>query len=79
MNKDPDILIYSTDNHTFLDNIMKTLGREPNKGRVCLESKSVHIDLDLADLIERARFGFIPLGLAARYGINRLIDSRNCS
>jgi DNA polymerase elongation subunit (family B) len=29
-------------------------------------------------LIERARFGFIPLRIAAKYGINRLIDSRNC-
>jgi DNA polymerase elongation subunit (family B) len=32
----------------------------------------------LAGLIERARFGFLPLGMVARYGINRLIDSRNC-
>jgi DNA polymerase elongation subunit (family B) len=74
MNKDPDILVYSTDNHTFVDDIIRTLGREPNKGRVCLESKS----LDLAGLIERARFGFLPMGQAARYGYNRLIDSRNC-
>ncbi|MGB7954946.1 MAG: DUF3800 domain-containing protein [Candidatus Nitrosopolaris sp.] len=29
-------------------------------------------------LIERARFGVLPLGLAVRYGISRLIDSRNC-
>ena len=43
-----------------------------------LESKSFHVDLYLAGLIERARFGFLPLSLAARYGINRLIDSRNC-
>ena len=85
MRKDPDILIYSTDNHTFLEEIitkMRTLrydiGREPNKGRVCLESKSFHSDLDLAGLIERARFGFLPMGQAARYGYNRLIDSRNC-
>jgi DNA polymerase elongation subunit (family B) len=34
--------------------------------------------LDLPALIERARFGFLPLGLAAHYGMNRLIDSRNC-
>jgi DNA polymerase I len=31
-----------------------------------------------AGLIERSRFGFLPLGMAARYDINRLIDSRNC-
>jgi len=34
--------------------------------------------LDLACLIERAQFSFLPLGQASRYGINRLIDSRNC-
>ncbi len=64
------------------------IGREPSapgktnkatvKGRICLESRSFHTNLDLAGLIERARFGFLQLGLAARYGINRLIDSRNC-
>lgn len=45
---------------------------------MCLDSKSFHQDLDLVALIERARFGFLPLSLAARYGVNRLIDSRNC-
>jgi DNA polymerase elongation subunit (family B) len=30
-----------------------------------------------AGLIERARFGFLPLDMAAKYSINRLIDSRN--
>jgi hypothetical protein len=48
------------------------------EGRICLNNKSFHSDLDLAGLIEKARFGFIPLSLAARYGIGRLIDSRNC-
>jgi len=52
----------------------------PNKieGRVYLSNKSFHSDLDLVGVIERARFGFLPLCLAARYGISRLIDSRNC-
>ena len=31
-----------------------------------------------AGLIELCRFGFITLDLAAKYGMNRLIDSRNC-
>src|SRR5262249_35359570 len=47
-------------------------------GRVYLHNLSFHVDLDLASLIERARFGFLPLSQTARYGINRLIDSRNC-
>ena len=29
-------------------------------------------------LIERAQFGFHPLSSAARYGMNRLVDSLNC-
>jgi DNA polymerase elongation subunit (family B) len=90
VNKDPDILISAGDNYNgvfkHLITKMSTFGfdirREANKssvkGRVCLESKSFHTDLDLGGLIERARFGFLPLGLAARYGINRLIDSRIC-
>jgi DNA polymerase elongation subunit (family B) len=50
------------------------LGREcGTQGRVCLESS-----VDLPALIERARFGFLPLQLASRYGMNRLIDGRNC-
>jgi DNA polymerase elongation subunit (family B) len=32
----------------------------------------------LAGLIERCRFSFLTLDLAAKYGINSLIDSRNC-
>jgi DNA polymerase elongation subunit (family B) len=29
-------------------------------------------------LIERAQFGGLPLSSAARYGMNRLVNSRNC-
>ncbi len=59
------------------------------RGRICLESSdgsgginrqqhSVFDSFGLAGLIERSKFGFVPLRIAARYGINRLIDSRNC-
>ncbi len=53
------------------------------KGRISISSsyyrRSTFFDqFGLAGLVERARFGFLPLGMAARYGINRLIDSRNC-
>jgi DNA polymerase elongation subunit (family B) len=52
------------------------------KGRICISSSyrySTYFDqFGLAGLIERARFGFLPLGMAARYGINRLIECRNC-
>jgi DNA polymerase elongation subunit (family B) len=48
------------------------------EGRICLSNKSFQNDLDLVHLIEKAQFGFLQLILAARYGISRLIDSRNC-
>jgi DNA polymerase elongation subunit (family B) len=61
------------------------LGRDKNtnktnkiEGRVYLSSKSFRSDLDLVSLIEKAQFAFLPLTLAAQYGISRLIDSRNC-
>jgi len=48
------------------------------EGRVYLTNKSFHSDLDLVSVIERAQFGYLPLSSAARYGMNRLVDSRNC-
>jgi DNA polymerase elongation subunit (family B) len=52
------------------------------KGRICISSsyrKTTYFDeFGFAGLIERARFGFLPLDMAAKYSINRLIDSRNC-
>jgi DNA polymerase elongation subunit (family B) len=33
---------------------------------------------NLVGLIERARFACVPLALAARYRVSRLLDSRNC-
>jgi DNA polymerase elongation subunit (family B) len=47
------------------------------RGRICISSSyrhSTYFDqFGLAGLIERARFGFIPLRIAAKYGINHLI------
>jgi DNA polymerase elongation subunit (family B) len=58
------------------------IGRDNNanmiKGRVHLNNKSFYCDLDFETIIERARFGFLPLSLAARYARNRLVESRNC-
>jgi DNA polymerase elongation subunit (family B) len=60
------------------------------KGRICLGSSGggssdrinrqrllAFESFGLAGLIERSRFGFVTLEMASRYGINRLIDSRN--
>jgi DNA polymerase elongation subunit (family B) len=54
------------------------------KGRLSFGSKtrnrySSALDkFGFAGLIELCRFGFLPLDLASKYGMNRLIDSRNC-
>jgi DNA polymerase elongation subunit (family B) len=56
----------------------KTDKQNKIEGRVYLSNKSFHSDLDLVGVIERSRYGFLPLSSAARYGMNRLVDSRNC-
>jgi DNA polymerase-2 len=59
-------------------------GRDWIKGRLAISNKTVNRYSSILDrfgfagLIELCRFGFIPLDLAAKYGMNRLIDSRNC-
>ena len=61
------------------------LGRDKNttktnkiEGRDYPSNKPFYSGSDLVGLIERARYGFLPLSCAARYGISRLVDSRNC-
>jgi DNA polymerase elongation subunit (family B) len=86
---DPDIVI-STEQHYRSTGIMQyllarmnelgidvALGRSDSnnniEGRIYIDDNS-----HLVEIIEKARFSFLPLGLAARYSISRLIDSRNC-
>jgi DNA polymerase elongation subunit (family B) len=63
---------------------LKHHGRFWIKGRVAISEKtasrysSVLDKYGFAGLIELCRFGFVTLDLAAKYGMNRLIDSRNC-
>lgn len=55
----------------------QTNNRDNIEGRIYLECNSLYSN-HLVGLIEKARFAFLPLGLAARYSISPLIDSRNC-
>jgi len=51
------------------------------KGRVALSYRMPGLDYEdwgLAGLVERARFGFLPPGIAGRWTANKVIDSRNC-
>jgi hypothetical protein len=63
---------------------LKHPGTQWVKGRLSLGSKTRYrysSTLDkfgFAGLIELCRFGFLPLDPAVKYGMNRLIDSRNC-
>jgi DNA polymerase elongation subunit (family B) len=63
---------------------LKHPGRHWIKGRLAISSKTANrysstMDkFGFAGLIELCRFGFLPLDLAAKYGMNRLIDSGNC-
>jgi DNA polymerase elongation subunit (family B) len=64
--------------------VLKHPGRHWIKGRLSISSRtanrfaSVLDKFGFAGLIELCRFGFITLDLAAKYGMNRLIVSRNC-
>jgi DNA polymerase elongation subunit (family B) len=63
---------------------VKHPGRNWIKGRLAISSATAGIYSSVLDrfgfagLIELCRFGFLTLDLAAKYGMNRLIDSRNC-
>ncbi len=80
--KNPDIIVCmgDYDNGQVLRYLLAR-GVDLNE-RICISSsyrKTTYFDeFGFAGLIERARFGFLPLDKAAKYSINRLIDSRNC-
>src|SRR5919197_933879 len=76
LGRDDDDYYYSNTSEYLLTHNNKI------KGRICISSnyrQTTYFDkFGFAGLIERARFSFLPLEMATRYGINRLIDSRNC-
>jgi DNA polymerase elongation subunit (family B) len=87
--KNPDVIVSMGDYDNgkvlrYLFGRAKKIGFDLQLGRrrICISSsyrKTTYFDeFGFAGLIERARFGFLPLDLAAKYSINRLIDSRNC-
>jgi DNA polymerase elongation subunit (family B) len=56
---------------------LKHPGPQWTKGRLSLNYSTL-FQFGLAGLIERCKFSFLTLDLATKYGMNRLIDSRNC-
>jgi DNA polymerase elongation subunit (family B) len=61
---------------------LKHPGLQWIKGRLSISCRNNHssslYNFGLAGLIERCRFSFLPVDFAAKYGMNRIIDSRNC-
>jgi DNA polymerase elongation subunit (family B) len=91
LTNDPDILI-STEQHCLGTSVleyliarMEELGIDIKLGRTdkgnAIEGR-VYLDGDsfdnIAGSVEKTRFACLPLSLAARLRISRLIDSRNC-
>jgi DNA polymerase elongation subunit (family B) len=86
--KSPDVIVSLGDYDNgkvlrYLFDRAKKIGFDLQLGRrIYISSsyrKTTYFDeFGFAGLIERARFGFLPLDLAAKYSINRVIDSRNC-
>jgi DNA polymerase elongation subunit (family B) len=85
--KNPDIIVSLGDYDDgkllgYLYDRAGKIGFDLQLGKVYISSsyrKRTYFDqFGFAGLIERARFSFIPLDKAAKYSINRLIDSRNC-
>ena len=85
--KNPDIIVSLGDYDNgkllrYLYDRAEKIGFDLQLGKVYISSsyrKRTYFDqFGFAGLIERARFGFLPLDKAAKYSINRLIDSRNC-
>ncbi len=53
----------------------QTNKKNSTEGRIYLEIDSIQ---NIIEVIEKSRFACLTLGLAATYGISRLIDNRNC-
>ena len=46
------------------------------KYKVIIHSRNPMEDIELLELVEKARFGYLPIRVASKYGMMRLIDSR---
>ena len=71
----PDIIIFCGDNQPLYsqnDAIFKGWF----KYKVIIHSRNPMEDIELLELVEKARFGYLPIREASKYGMMRLIDSR---
>ncbi|HEY7079969.1 MAG TPA: DNA polymerase domain-containing protein [Nitrososphaeraceae archaeon] len=77
--KKPDIAIiyaeYKQDNN-ILTSIRTVLTDQSNQKIVVVHAHDAIQDVPLVELVEKARFSYLPLKLASNYGMMKLIDSR---
>ena len=71
----PDIVVFCG-NYNLLDSHNDQSLSEFLKLKVIIYTRHSIYDIHLLELVEKARFGYLPLKLASRYGMIRLIDSR---
>ena len=72
---DPDIILFDGDYDLLDSHNVKNLS-EIFKRKVIIFNRNSIYDIHLVELVEKARFSYLPLKLASRYGMIRLIDSR---
>ena len=72
----PDIIIYLVEIIIYWTPIMTKALVKSLKRKVIIYTRNSMYDTHLLELVEKARFGYLPLKLASRYGMIRLIDSR---
>ena len=74
----PDLAIIYSDKqlaHSTLNLLEDIINQYSNQTVVMYARDSIE-DISLVELIEKARFSYLPLKLASKYGMQRLIDSR---
>ena len=72
---DPDIVLFGGDYNLLDSHNVKNLS-EILKRKVIIFNRNSIYDIHLLELVEKARFSYLPLKLASRYGMITLIDSR---
>ena len=77
-NNNPEIAIICADHHhdqNTLISIRNVITKQSNR-IVIIYVRDIIRDVSLVQVVEKARFSYLPLNLASRYGMLRLIDSR---
>jgi DNA polymerase elongation subunit (family B) len=75
---EPDIVIIYEDyqyDHDIASSIDSTIAKYRNQ-TIVIHSRDTVDDISFVDLVEKARFSYLPLKLSSKYSMLRLIDSR---